>query len=33
MGRAVTIPGFGVFTFTAPEVTLSGVSNPWERDK
>lgn len=33
MGRAVTIPLFGLFTFTAPDVTLDGVSNPWERDK
>lgn len=33
MGRAVTIPSFGVFTFSAPEVTLNGVTNPSIRDK
>ena len=33
MGRGVIIPHFGVFTFSAPEVNLNGVTNPEERDK
>jgi hypothetical protein len=33
MGRGVIIPHFGTFTFTAPEVTLKGVTNEEERDK
>lgn len=28
MGRGVTIPKFGVFTFTPPEIRLKGVTNP-----
>nr|QBH22546.1 EF hand family protein [Philasterides dicentrarchi] len=33
MGRGVTIPHFGTFTFSAPEVLLDGVTNPQIRDK
>jgi len=32
MGRGVTIPKFGTFTFTPPEVRLKGVTNPEDRD-
>ncbi|KAL4466773.1 hypothetical protein ABPG74_010370 [Tetrahymena malaccensis] len=32
-GRSVKIPHFGVFTFTNPDVTLPGVTNPDIRDK
>jgi len=31
-GRGVIIPKFGTFTFTAPVVTLKGVTNPNIRD-
>lgn len=31
-GRGVLIPKFGVFTFSAPIVRLSGVTNPYTRD-
>ena len=31
-GRGVIIPKFGQFTFTAPVVTLNGVTNPNDRD-
>ena len=31
-GRGVIIPKFGQFTFTAPIVTLDGVTNPKDRD-
>ena len=33
MSRAITIPNWGVFTFAAPDVNLSGVTNPEIRDK
>ena len=33
MGRGITIPHFGAFTFSAPDVTLPGVTNPQDRDK
>lgn len=33
MGRGITIPKFGIFTFSAPEFILDGVTNPLERDK
>lgn len=33
MGRAITIPHFGIFTFSAPDVVLKGVTNPNDRDK
>lgn len=33
MGRGVSYPHFGIFTFSAPEVLLDGVTNPIERDK
>ena len=31
-GRGVVVPKFGQFTFTAPMVTLDGVTNPKDRD-
>ena len=31
-GRGVNIPRFGIFTFSAPVVRLSGVTNPSTRD-
>lgn len=33
MGRAVVVPGYGSFSFSAPEVNLNGVTNPNVRDK
>ena len=32
MGRGVTVPKLGVFTFTPPEIRLKGVTNPQDRD-
>lgn len=31
-GRGVIVPKFGSFTFSAPKVNLTGVTNPKERD-
>jgi hypothetical protein len=33
MGRAVAVPRLGLFTFTAPEVNLHGVTNPEDRNR
>ena len=33
MGRGISVPGFGIFNFSAPEISLAGVTNPVERDK
>ncbi|EGR32182.1 hypothetical protein IMG5_093060 [Ichthyophthirius multifiliis] len=33
MGRGIQIPHFGIFTFSAPDCNLNGVTNPTERDK
>ena len=32
-GKAIQVPRFGLFTFTAPEVKLAGTTNPHLRDK
>lgn len=32
MGRGVVVPKLGLFTFTAPEVNLGGVTNPEDRN-
>lgn len=31
-GRGVIVPKFGSFTYSAPDVTLNGVTNPKQRD-
>lgn len=28
MGRGIAVPKFGIFTFSAPDVILEGVTNP-----
>lgn len=32
-GKAIQVPRFGQFTFSAPEVKLAGTTNPQQRDK
>ena len=32
-GKAIIVPKFGLFTFSATEVGLIGTTNPLERDK